>query len=107
MQTQSPTRAALVELVMAGLRDVIEQSDRPMPAVLDEATHLIGKAAVLDSLALVTLIVELEQRIEEEYEAALTIADDRAMSQKSSPFRTVGSLVSYVEQLLGEELARD
>lgn len=106
MQTHSLPRAALVELVIAGLRDVIEQSDRPMPAVLDEDTHLIGKAAVLDSLALVTLIVELEQRIEEEYEAALTIADDRAMSQKSSPFRSVGSLVSYVEQLLGEELAR-
>lgn len=106
MQTQTPDRAALQELVVAGLREVIEQSDRPMPASIDETTSLIGKQAVLDSLALVTLIVDLEQRVEEEFGAALTLADDRAMSQRSSPFRTVGSLVAYLDELLGEELGR-
>lgn len=106
MQIQTPDRAALQQLVVAGLREVIEQSDRPMPATIDETTSLIGKQAVLDSLALVTLIVDLEQRVEEEFGAALTLADDRAMSQRSSPFRTVGSLVAYLEQLLGEEPGR-
>jgi len=106
MRIQSPDRAALQQLVVAGLREVIEQSERPMPATLDEATGLVGKHAVLDSLALVTLIVDLEQRVEEELGVALTLADDRAMSQRSSPFRTVGSLVAYLEALIGEELAR-
>jgi acyl carrier protein len=106
MQIQPPTRETLVQLVVAGLREVLEQGDRPMPAALDESTSLVGKQAVLDSLALVTLIVELEQRAEEEYSVALTLADDRAMSQRSSPFRTVGSLVAYLEELIGEELAR-
>lgn len=106
MQIQTPDRAALQELVVAGLREVIAQSDRPLPATLDEATNLVGKQAVLDSLALVTFIVDLEQRIEEELGAVLTLTDDRAMSQKSSPFRTVGALVAYLEELIGEELAR-
>ncbi len=103
MSTQIPTQATLLQLVIDGLRDVLAMSERPVPEVIDTTTSLIGKQAVLDSLALVTLIVDLEQRIEEEYDIALTLADDRAMSQKHSPFRTVGALTAYIEELLGEE----
>jgi acyl carrier protein len=104
MSHHVPTQEIILSLVIDGLRDVLTMSDRPIPAELDATTSLIGKQAVLDSLALVTLIVDLEQRIEEEYDVALTLADDRAMSQKHSPFRTVGSLSGYIETLLSEEL---
>lgn len=104
MSTQSSTQATLLPLVIDGLRDILSMSDRPTPDRLDEQTSLIGKQAVLDSLALVTLIVDLEQRIEADYNVAITLADDRAMSQKHSPFRTVGSLTAYIDQLLAEEL---
>jgi acyl carrier protein len=99
----TPDRVTLENLVIAALRDVIEQSDRPMPETLDATTSLIGRRAVLDSLALVTLIVDLEQRLEEEYELALTLADDRAMSQKNSPFRSVETLTGYICELIAEE----
>ncbi|PDW04369.1 hypothetical protein [Candidatus Viridilinea mediisalina] len=100
-----PTPETLLQIVLDGLREAIELSERPMPAQLEASTSLIGKQAVLDSLALVTLIVDLEQRLEEEFEVALTLADDRAMSQQHSPFRTVGSLAEYIGMLLAEELA--
>ncbi|MFV9504544.1 MAG: hypothetical protein AB4911_08245 [Oscillochloridaceae bacterium umkhey_bin13] len=106
MQPQSVARTTISELVLNSLREVINQSERPMPAELDATTSLLGKQAVLDSLALVTLIVELEQRLEEEFDLLLTLADDRAMSQKHSPFRTVGSLTDYIELLINEELER-
>jgi acyl carrier protein len=99
----TPDRVTLENLVIAALRDVIEQSDRPMPETLDATTSLIGHRAVLDSLALVTLIVDLEQRLEEEYELALTLADDRAMSQKNSPFRSVETLTGYICERIAEE----
>jgi acyl carrier protein len=104
MSIQTPSQETLLRLVVDGLRDVLTMSERPVPELLDPTTSLIGKQAVLDSLALVTLIVDLEQRIEEEYDVAITLADDRAMSQKHSPFRTVGSLTAYIDQLLAEEL---
>lgn len=106
MQIQPPDRTSLLQLIIESVRDMIEQGTRPLPEVIDEATSLVGRQAVLDSLALVTLIVDLEQRIEEEYDAILTLTDDRAMSQSSSPFRTVGSLTAYLEQLLAEEQNR-
>ena len=58
-----------------------------MEAVSEE-TRLIGGNSPLDSIALVSLIVELEQQIEERYDVTTTLTDDQAMSEKRSPFRT-------------------
>ncbi|WP_298817372.1 acyl carrier protein [Chloroflexus sp.] len=97
----------LFQQVVASFRDVLEQSGRPVPETIDEQTILFGKGAPLDSLALVTMIVDLEQRLEEEYGITLTLADERAMSQRNSPFRTIRSLVDYLERLIAEESGRD
>jgi hypothetical protein len=51
---------------------------------------------VLDSLGVVQLIVEVEQRVEQAHGISVTLANDKAMSQKNSPFRTVGVLADHV-----------
>ena len=48
------------------------------------------------------LIVVIEQNIEDEFDVSITIADERAMSQKHSPFRTIGTLADYIDMLLKE-----
>ena len=45
---------------------------------------------------------ETEQKIEEELDIRLTLADEKAMSQKNSPFRTVASLSDYILLLMKE-----
>ena len=65
-------------------------------------TVLFGRAGRLDSLGLVNLIVEIEQKAEKEFGVTVTLADERAMSQKSSPFRTVATLANYISLLLEE-----
>jgi hypothetical protein len=88
---------------MSSLHEVLSQKDQPMPDLANGAVDLIGRQAVLDSLGLVTLIVDLEQRLEEEYSVALVLADERAMSQRSSPFRTSQSLTDYICLLIEEQ----
>ena len=70
--------------------------------VVDENTRLVGGSSVLDSTALVSLITEVEQQIDDRYGVSITIADDRALSQERSPFRTVRSLANYVVMLYDE-----
>ena len=41
-----------------------------------------GPESSLDSLGLVTLIVEIEQNIEDEFGVEITIADEQAMSMR-------------------------
>jgi acyl carrier protein len=65
-------------------------------------TRLYGPQALLDSLSLVNLIVATEREIEDAFGVSVLLASDRAMSQKRSPFLTIGSLASYVQELLVE-----
>ena len=63
-------------------------------------TRLYGSNSVLDSITLVTLIADIEDRISMEFGKDIILADERAMSQTRSPFGQVGTLVDYIEQLL-------
>ena len=63
-------------------------------------TSLFGKDGVLDSLGLVSFLLIVEQEIIDALGVEITIADEKAMSLKNSPFRTVDSLKSYLETLL-------
>lgn len=101
---QTVTRGDVVEVILGALQDVLAGRDGDLPA-LEENTRLIGRAAVLDSMGLVTLIVEAEQRLEADYDIVVVLADDRAMSQTRSPFLSVGSLADYVMQLVAEQAA--
>ena len=65
-------------------------------------TNLYGNNGILDSMGLVSMIVAVEQDVEDEYNVQITIANAKAMSQKNSPFKTVGSLATYVEGLIKE-----
>ena len=65
-------------------------------------TILMGSKSNLDSLGLVNLLVIIEQNIEDEFDVSIAIADERAMSQKHSPFRTIGTFADYIDMLLKE-----
>ncbi len=67
-------------------------------------TVLFGPGSKLDSIGLINLIVAVEQNIEDEFEIPITLADEKAMSQEHSPFRTVESLADYIKMLLEEKL---
>ena len=95
----------ITRMVISSLEEVLALGgdDRPRIATIGKDTRLFGREAVLDSMGLVTLIVELEQLLEEEYDVTVILADDRAMSMEHSPFRSVASLADYIGQLVEEQ----
>ncbi|MBI3894326.1 MAG: hypothetical protein HY313_00195 [Acidobacteria bacterium] len=103
------SRTEITALVISTLRDVLSRQSetRKHKKAVQESTPLIGEHSVCDSLGLVNLIVDVEQRLQEEHGILLTLADERALSQKISPFRTVSSLVDYIERLIREEIPND
>ncbi len=78
------------------------QPDGP-PLEKSADTVLFGESGTLDSIGLVNLIVAVEQRLEETCGVSLTLADEKAMSRKTSPFRTVQTLAEYAATRLQEE----
>ena len=69
-----------------------------------ESTVLLGDGGTLDSLGLVMFVVRTEQEIQDDFESNISLTDGRAMSQRNSPFRTVGTLVDYIEGALERKL---
>ena len=63
-------------------------------------TRLLGSQSVLDSMHLVSLIVTIEREVEDTFGVALTLADERALSMKASPFRSIQSLADYIGILI-------
>ena len=69
-----------------------------------EATALYGREGVLDSLGLMSIVTGLEEAIEDQSELLVTLADDKALSRKTSPFRTVGTLADFAWEVTSEQI---
>jgi acyl carrier protein len=92
----------LVPLIVASLREYTEQQQLELPEYLSAETPLFGREGVLDSVGLVTVVVAVEQAIEDNFGVSVSLADEKAMSQTRSPFRTVGSLAEYARGLINK-----
>jgi len=97
-------RKTIENLIITSVKEINEQLPQAEQLGQSTKTVLFGKDGKLDSLGIVTLVVIIEQNIEDEFDIPITLADERAMSQENSPFRTVGSLADYIEMLLDEKL---
>ena len=87
-------RESLLTLIAETVRDyrhTMAAVDQPV----DAETFLFGREGVLDSLGLVSVVVELEQRLSDREGREISLMNDQAMSQTRSPFRTVRSLADY------------
>ncbi|MBI5302381.1 MAG: acyl carrier protein [Chloroflexi bacterium] len=97
------TREQIQAVVLSALIEINQQAPPHKHFAVSEQTALFGIGGALDSLGLVNLIVEIEQRLEDELGVALVLADERAMAQKNSPFRNVPALVDYVLARIQEQ----
>ena len=91
------------QILFSAIEEINEQLPSNHKIVADKSTMLFGKEGLLDSLTLVNLIVSAEQKVQETMNIAITLADDRAMSQKNSPFKSVESLANYIVLLVKEK----
>lgn len=88
------------KIIISTLIELNEELDNKELENPTKSTRLYGARGTLDSLALVALITDLEESISEQFDVSIVLADEKAMSQKTSPFRSVESLSSYIEKLL-------
>lgn len=94
----------VISIIMESLREVNATLDAPDPAFkkLNVDTQIFGDRGLLDSLGLVTLTSIVESRVSKEFNQEIVIVTEKAMSRKSSPFRSIQSLADFIEKLLKE-----
>ncbi len=62
---------------------------------------LFGPEGVLDSMDLVNFLADVEEEVNERWDADIIVADTRALSRKRSPFRSITALAEYCIEQLG------
>lgn len=95
----------IMPIVLKALRKLNQQLPDERHIEVSPDTTLFGMGGVLDSLGLVSLIILVEEQVADELGVEVTIADEKAMSLKNSPFRSVNTLSDYVCQLLRKKNA--
>ena len=95
------TDDAIREVVLNAMRSANEARDAGSQLVVSPEAPIFGPDSTLDSLGLVGLLLDIEEGLQE-IGCEVVLSDERAVSQKRSPFRSVQSLVSYVGTLARE-----
>ena len=94
-------QSAVIEIIYRALRSLNEELDQDKRVKLAPDTKLFGPDATLDSLSLVSVIVDVETAVADDFGKSVSLTDDKAMTQEISPFSDVSTLARYVVAQLG------
>jgi len=97
-------REKIIQAVYRAVDELNQQLPKGVSVAKSPDSALYGRTGKLESIDVVTLIMEVEDQIKTEFGTSITIADDRAMSLENSPFLTLGTLTDYVAELLNQDV---
>ena len=87
-------------LVIEALKEGLDSSSDEARVVAinkaDENTRLFGGGGLLDSMGVVILLSDLEDKLEDDYDVMISLASESAMSKTRSPFRNIKFLANFI-----------
>jgi acyl carrier protein len=89
-------------LIYEAIRRTNESRPPYDPLSGSEETVFYGPGGALDSLALVSLILDVEEAVNARWGTSIVLTDERAVAQRRNPFRDVASLADHVMSRLEE-----
>lgn len=92
----------VLEIILRALENLNDELSDDEKFEAGPTTPLFGPNATLDSLALVSVIVDVEGDVSTALGRSISLTDDRAMSQEISPFDDVQTLLNYIMVLVNE-----
>lgn len=97
-------RNDVLQIIFEALKSLNEELPTDQQVALSENTLLFGGESTIDSLSLVSVIVDVETAISTQFDRPVALTDDRAMSREPSPFTSVRTLTDFVVELLTEKV---
>jgi acyl carrier protein len=96
------TREEISSTVIENVKNLVETFPQDEQFEVNEDTVLFGLGSQIDSLSLVSVIVDLEMHYATELDVEFSLTDDRAMTRAISPFDSVKNLADYILELIAE-----
>jgi acyl carrier protein len=90
----------ILNIVLQQLKEIGEEQEIDELINCKANTPVYARNGTIDSITLVYLVTELEEAVELKFDEIITLVDEKAMSQKISPFRSANSLADYMLKLI-------
>ena len=91
------TKKAIINLIYEVIESTNSMNYPEIQIKKSLDTIILGEGSDLDSLGLITFIVELEQKISEIYNISFVLLDEELLQDESGPYSNVGKLAIYIE----------
>lgn len=95
-------KSHILKIIYTAIEHENNSLDLPINLATGEETALYGLKGSLDSISLVSIVVDVEAMLEKQLGISITLVNDSAMSAANSPFATVGSFANYVSKRCSE-----
>lgn len=96
------SRELVEKVIFSALHNLNQERSADEQINVSPETELFGGESELDSLSLVSIVVDIEAEIAALSKVEISLTDDRAMSLEISPFKSVNALTDYILLLLSE-----
>ncbi len=88
-------RDKIFTIIKEAVTDLNEELDYDSLKNVSEQTTIFGGDDGIDSLSLVMLVTEIESLVFDQLNLSISLADEKAMSMRNSPYRNVGALLDF------------
>ena len=95
-----PEQPEIEALIIESVRQLADDFEIDALKNADAQSLLYGGDGPLDSMSLVNLIADIEEVVDAKFGQTIALTDEKAMSAKHSPYRSVTSLsIAIAERL--------
>lgn len=95
------TKDEIESIIFQALNTLNQERGSDKPIDVGPGTALFGPDAVLNSLELVSVMVDIETLTADRFGQPVSLTDDKAMERDPVPFVNVTALTAYILELLG------
>jgi acyl carrier protein len=96
------TKDEALAIVLTALENLNGELDSPI--AVSPQTRMFGADAAIDSLSLVSIIVDVETDVSQRLGYPISLTDDLAISQEVSPFTDPNALADYIVRRANEKV---
>lgn len=96
------TKDEVLAIIYAAMESLNEEFDEAGKIALEPDTKLFGADAMIDSLSLVSVIIDVESGASDRLSFPVVLTDDRAINEAVSPFTDPDALANYILMLAHE-----
>ena len=96
MNDKSFTKDSILELIYIAIEKYNELNPDNLKLNKSLETVIFGSKGNLDSLGLITFLVEVENLINKNLNSRISIIDEMLFLEENSPYRNIDSLCKYI-----------